>query len=97
VRIAHTIAQIRRGGQLCPASTGFQSMHITGDESSGMGRLQRSLLWVHVEASRFSAAFVRRHTDYSMDHVAAYFKSYQRAAQDVFILMDSSGKKECRH
>jgi hypothetical protein len=94
VRIAHTVAQRRRGGQLRPASTGFESMHVAGDESSGMGRLQRFLLWAHVEASRFSAAFVRSHTDYSMAHVAAYFKSYQRAAQDVFILMDSSGKKE---
>jgi hypothetical protein len=85
-RIAHIVAHWWCGGQLHPASTGFQSMHVAGDESSGMGRLQHFLKWAHVEASRFSAVFVRSHTYYSMAYIAAYFKSYQRAAQDYLFV-----------
>jgi hypothetical protein len=75
MRIAHTVTQRRRGTQLRPASTGFQSMYVAGDESIGMGRLQRFWLWSH-------AAFVRSHRDYSIAHIDAYFKSYQGATQD---------------
>jgi len=35
--------------------------------------------------------FVRNNSDMAMSHVAAFSKSYQRAAQDVAILIDESG------
>jgi hypothetical protein len=37
--------------------------------------------------------FVRSHSDIAMSHVAAYFKSYQRAANDVATLIEISGKR----
>jgi hypothetical protein len=36
--------------------------------------------------------FVRNRTDLALCHVAAYFKSYQKAANDVMALVDGSGK-----
>ncbi|KAL7522790.1 hypothetical protein ACHAWX_007494 [Stephanocyclus meneghinianus] len=35
--------------------------------------------------------FVRGHSDLAMSHVAAYFKGYQRAANDVAALIETSG------
>jgi hypothetical protein len=36
--------------------------------------------------------FVRGHSDLAMSHVAAYYKGYQRAANDVAVLIETSGK-----
>ena len=36
--------------------------------------------------------FVRGHSDLAMSHVAAYYKGYQRAANDVAALIETSGK-----
>ena len=36
-------------------------------------------------------SFVRSNTDLGLSQVAAYYKSYQRAAQDVSVLVDGSG------
>ena len=41
--------------------------------------------------------FVRCHSDLAMSHVAAYFKSYQRAANDVAALIDASGVEPIIH
>ncbi len=41
--------------------------------------------------------FVRSHSDLAMSHVAAYFKSYQRAANDVIALIESSGVEPIIH
>ena len=41
------------------------------------------------------AAFVRSHLDLDMSHVAAYYKSYQRAANDVLILIETPGVCVC--
>lgn len=41
--------------------------------------------------------FVRGHSDLAMSHVAAYFKSYQRAANDVAALIDASGVEPIIH
>ena len=42
-------------------------------------------------------AFVRGNSDLAMSHVAAYFKSYQRAANDVAALIDASGVEPIIH
>jgi hypothetical protein len=39
--------------------------------------------------------FVRGHSDLAMSHVAAYYKGYQRAANDVAALIETSGKIMC--
>jgi hypothetical protein len=36
-------------------------------------------------------SFVRGHSDLAMNHVAAYYKGYQRAANDVAALIETSG------
>ena len=41
--------------------------------------------------------FVRSHSDLAMCQVASYYKSYQRAAQDVAILVDGSGVEPILH
>ena len=41
--------------------------------------------------------FVRSHSDLAMSHVAAYFKSYQRAANDVIDLIESWGVEPIIH
>ena len=40
----------------------------------------------------FLQEFSRNHSDHAMSHIAAYFKSYTRASNDVSSLMDASGK-----
>jgi len=69
----------------------FRDMRV-GDEGDGDGSLRHTLL---VKWQRFissSRAFVRNHNDLALCHVAAYYKSYTRAANDVMILVDTSGK-----
>lgn len=41
--------------------------------------------------------FVRSHSDLAMSHVAAYFLSYQRAANDVAVLIETSGVESIIH
>ncbi|KAL7553672.1 hypothetical protein ACHAWF_016980 [Thalassiosira exigua] len=41
--------------------------------------------------------FVRSHSDLAMSHVAAYFKGYQRAANDVAVLIETSGVESIVH
>ena len=69
---------------------GFQGMQIGGDN-----RLEgaTTTMWMLISKARTSTrVFVRNHTDLAMCQVAAYYKSYKRAAQDVSILVDGSGK-----
>jgi hypothetical protein len=42
-------------------------------------------------------AFVRGHSDLAMSHVAAYHKTYQRAANDVAALIETSGVESIIH
>ena len=61
-------------------------MEIGGvDEGSQM---RQFLLQVNIIARNF----VRSHSDMAMSHVAAYQKSYKRAAQDVAILVEEKGE-----
>eukprot|EP00934_Nitzschia_sp_Nitz4_P005288 Nitzschia sp. Nitz4//scaffold198_size39746//1420//3550//NITZ4_007596-RA/size39746-augustus-gene-0.0-mRNA-1//1//CDS//3329540503//5278//frame0 len=50
-----------------------------------------------VMVNRFSRDFVRSNSDMAMSHVAAYQKSYQRAALDVAMLIDESGVEPMIH
>ena len=42
-------------------------------------------------------SFVRSHSDLAMSHVAAYYKTYQRAANDVAALIETSGVESIIH
>lgn len=57
-------------------------------EQSSQQRLVNKIL---LHTNKHAREFVRTHSDMAMSHVAAYHKSYQRAAQDVAILIDESG------
>jgi hypothetical protein len=63
---------------------GFRGMQIGSDGTGFVGKL---LQYANVSAR----TFVRGHSDLAMSHVAAYYKSYQRAANDVAVLVDTSG------
>jgi hypothetical protein len=65
-------------------STGFQGMQIGSDDTSMITKL-----WNRINT--MARGFVRGHSDLAMSHVAAYYKSYQKAARDVAILIDESG------
>jgi hypothetical protein len=76
--------------------TGYRGMQVGHDENGMvLGQIQNFI----VKLSWSSRAFVRNHTDLGLSQVAAYYKSYQRAAQDVSNLMDGSGTFPyvCRH
>mmetsp|Transcript_8322 Transcript_8322/g.19302 ORF Transcript_8322/g.19302 Transcript_8322/m.19302 type:complete len:422 (-) Transcript_8322:400-1665(-) len=68
---------------------GFRGMQIGRDGSDGTSVVWNAL----IRARSMARNFVRSHTDLAMCQVAAYYKSFQRAAQDVAILVDDSGKK----
>jgi hypothetical protein len=64
--------------------TDFQGMQIGSGEASIVAKL-----WAQVMA--VARGFVKGHSDLAMCHVAAYHKSYQRAARDVATLIEDSG------
>jgi hypothetical protein len=64
--------------------TAFQGMQIGSDDTSMITKL-----WNRINT--VARGFVRGHSDLAMSHVAAYYKSYQKAARDVAILIDESG------
>ena len=72
------------------ARTGFRGMPI-GQEgiSDGIGFTSKVIGTLH----SLARSFVRSHTDLGLSQVASSYKSYQRAALDVSILMDGSGKQ----
>ena len=67
------------------ANGGFRGMQIGGQEDSSM--VQKLLNRGNIMAR----AFVRAHSDLAMSHVAAYYKSYKRAALDVSNLVEQAG------
>lgn len=71
--------------------SGFRGMQI-GQEGIGEGVGIVSKIVQRLNGA--ARSFVRSHTDLGLTHVASYYKSYQRAALDVSILVDGSG--ECR-
>ena len=78
---------------LSQRSLGFRGMQIGQDVRGGV-----SVIWKIVnKASIVARSFVRTHSDLAMCHVAAYYKSYQRAASDVMALVDASGVEPIIH
>ena len=65
---------------LCKRNYGFRGMSFFH---------QHTLLQ---KIDTFLQEFSRNHSDHAMSHIAAYFKGYTRASNDVSSLMDASGK-----
>lgn len=68
------------------ANGGFRGMQIGQEEGTSV--VQKLLNRANVIAR----AFVRAHSDLAMSHVAAYYKSYKRAALDVSDLVEQAGE-----
>jgi len=67
----------------------FRGMTVGGDFSDGNLRDRLIAKWQRlISASR---AFVRNRNDLALCHVAAYYKGYTRAANDVMTVIDVSG------
>lgn len=66
------------------ADGGFQGMRIGNDDTSLLSKL-----WNRI--NMIARGFVRSYSDLAMSHVAAYYKSYKKAARDVATLIDESG------
>jgi len=68
----------------------------TSDSNSGPGMIDKlRAFWQSFHDT--SSLFVRNHHDLGLCHVAAYYKSYTRAANDVMTLIDSSGIEPILH
>ena len=73
----------------------FRGMSVGDDFSSNAsegGSLIERLFATWQRLMSASRAFVRNHNDLALCHVAAYYKSYTRAANDVMSLIDASGE-----
>ena len=73
-------------------NSGFQGMEISVNGTGGNQRQWKQMLalyWRRLDVA--IRKFVRSHSDLALSHVAAYFKSYQRAANDVAVLIETSG------
>jgi hypothetical protein len=81
-------SQLRKIDTAMANVRGFQGMSIGAESDNGESILVQILKKLNIIARNF----VRSHSDMAMSHVAAYHKAYQRAAQDVAILVDESGK-----
>ena len=64
---------------------GLRGMDIGGTDQSAVGQL-------FLKVNMMARNFVRSHSDMAMSHVAAYKKTYQRAAQDVAMLVEEKGE-----
>jgi len=81
--------------RLAPFRLGtFRGMRV-GDDSDDNGSMSDRLLVKWQRAISLSRAFVRNHNDLALCHVAAYYKSYTRAANDVMVLVNTSGECDC--
>ncbi|KAL9179669.1 hypothetical protein ACHAXT_008959 [Thalassiosira profunda] len=80
--------------------SGFRGMDIAGNGGGGPPsprQWKRTLAYGWRKADLAIRGFVRSHSDLAMSHVAAYFKSYQRAANDVAALIETSGVESIIH
>jgi len=83
--------------RLAPFRLGtFRGMRV-GDDSDDNGSMSDRLLVKWQRAISLSRAFVRNHNDLALCHVAAYYKSYTRAANDVMVLVNTSGIEPIIH
>lgn len=82
--------------QRFPSTTrsGFRGMQI-GQEGigEGIGIISKMVQRLH----GWARSFVRSHTDLGLTQVASCYKSYQRAALDVSMLVDGSGMEPIIH
>lgn len=87
-------SQLRKIDTARATFEGLQGMSIGSSSTTNNGRednesaIHQYLLMTNVWARNF----VRCHSDMAMSHVAAFQKTYQRAALDVAALIDESGK-----
>lgn len=80
-------SQIRKIDTARATFQNLQGMPIGHAQDEDMSIWSRYML----QANLIARSFVRNNSDMAMSHVAAFSKSYQRAAQDVAILIDESG------
>ena len=90
----------RRFSNSTSSSSGFRGMDISSDSPGAMSsprwwKQTTAYWWRRTDVA--IRGFVRSHSDLAMSHVAAYFKSYQRAANDVIALIESSGVEPIIH
>ena len=78
---------VRNADSLLQHHHGFRGMPIGQDARRGVS----IVLKIATKANVMARSFVRSHSDLAMCHVAAYNKSYRKAASDVMILVDASG------
>jgi hypothetical protein len=84
---------VRHADALLSHQGSFSRMQIGTD-----GRVSVSvILKLMTQANVMARLFVKRHSDLAMCHVAAYYKSYQKAATDVMMLVDASGVEPIIH
>ncbi|CAJ1945651.1 unnamed protein product [Cylindrotheca closterium] len=86
-------SQLRKIDTARAKLSGFQTMSI-GQSNDFQNSKFRHYLMV---SNRLARGFVRNNSDMAMSHVAAFQKSYNRAAQDVAILIDESGVEPIIH
>jgi hypothetical protein len=72
-------------------NSGFRGMDIGGTSPYHISTVSKIAVAMAQKTDHTTRSFVRNHHDLAMSHVAAYYKSYRRAAQDVSALIDSSG------
>jgi hypothetical protein len=78
-------------------NSGFRGMDIGGTSPYHISTISKIAVAMAQKADHTTRSFVRNHHDLAMSHVAAYYKSYRRAAQDVSALIDSSGIQPIIH
>mmetsp|Transcript_2340 Transcript_2340/g.4989 ORF Transcript_2340/g.4989 Transcript_2340/m.4989 type:complete len:510 (-) Transcript_2340:253-1782(-) len=89
-------------GRFARNSSGFRGMDISVDASasgsfSSPRQLRQKIAFYWRKLDVAIRGFVRSHSDLAMSHVAAYYKSYQRAANDVAALIEASGVEPIIH
>lgn len=75
----------------------YQGMNIGDDFNSQRGTFRERLQLKWQSFRIRSKTFVRNHNDLGLCHVAAYYKSYTRAANDVLDLINASGIESTIH
>ncbi len=92
-------ALFSRGGQVHEyQGVGVENTSTTSSSNNANQNLNWSqkmtIYWQRFQV--LSREFVRNHHDMGLCHVAAYYKSYTRAANDVMALIDASGECSTR-
>ena len=75
-------------------TVGFRGMDI-GSSGGTTWKQTVAFWWRKLDVA--IRGFVRGHSDLAMSHVSAYYKGYQKAANDVAVLIESSGVEPIIH